>query len=88
MSVQLFVIGLEACCIFRSLGRVNLRDCAMIPLRLGFPLVCIAGSLELILTCIIFDVAEYTLRPTYGRACREYNLQGILVLFVLLTARF
>lgn len=52
MSVQLFFTGLEACAIFRSLGRVNLRDCAMIPLRLGFPLICIAGSLELILTCI------------------------------------
>ena len=27
-------------------GRINLRDWAMIPLRLAFPVVCIAGSLE------------------------------------------
>ena len=55
----------------------------MIPLRHDFPLVYIAGSLESIgRVCILSGVAEYTLGPTYGRACNEYNIQSILVQFV------
>ncbi len=81
--VQLFLIGLEVCGISRSLGRVNLRDCAMIPLRHDFPLVCIAGSLESIgrvyhvaLLNILLDLhmEEHALNTIY----REYLRNSFL----------
>ena len=46
ISVQWFVSSSKPAAFLGVLGIIILRDCAMIPLRPGFPLVWIAGSLE------------------------------------------